>query len=113
MSKKEAVAEEMEVTEATEATEAKETVEAVETTVEQYMNEKVPFYAIYDGDRYKDDITVTVNGKTWQIQRGKHVQIPRFVFEAIMASERQKGVATATSQSAEQRFNDLVDNKIL
>lgn len=99
----------------TEVTE-KETVEVVETkpeiTVEQYMNQGVPFYAIFDGERYKDDINVTVNGKTWQIQRGQHVQIPRFVFEAIMASERQKGVATATSQSAERRFNELVDNKI-
>ena len=84
-----------------------------EMTVEEYMNEKVPFQAIYDGERYKDDINVTINGKTWQIKRGILVEIPRFVYDAIMSSERQKVVATVTSMSAEQRFNDLANSKIL
>ena len=84
-----------------------------EMTVEEYLNEKVPFYAIWDGERYKDDINETINGKTWQIKRGVHVEIPRFVYEAIMASERQKVVATSTSMVAEKRFDDLANNKIL
>lgn len=84
-----------------------------EMTVEEYLNEKVPFYAMWDGERYKDDINVTINGKTWQIQRGVNLEIPRFVYNEIMDAERQKVVATATSQVAEKRFNDLANNKIL
>ena len=34
------------------------------------MNERVPFMAFKDNDKYKDDLIVIVNGKTWQIQRG-------------------------------------------
>lgn len=63
-----------------------------------YMNEKVSFRAFRDNDKYKDDLIVIINGKTWQIQRGKTVLIPRFVYLAIKQAERQKAVAAEHSQ---------------
>ena len=48
-----------------------------------YWEELVPFKAIYDGDKYKDDIFVGVNGKSWLIKRGEEVMIPRNVLAAI------------------------------
>lgn len=81
-----------------------ELMEEETMTVQEHLNEKVPFYAIYDGERYKDDIVVTINGKSWQIQRGENVMIPRFVFNAIMDAERQKRAATMVSKQFEDQF---------
>lgn len=89
-----------------------ETVAINEMTPEEYMQELVPFQAIYDGERYKDDITQTVNGVTWQIQRGVMVMIPRHVHKALMDAEKQKRMATQTSQNLVERYNDLVNKQI-
>ena len=71
-------------------------------------NELVEFEAFYDGDKYKDDIFVAVNGRRWQIKRGVKVKIPRYVYEVIQNSAEQdketadlmeresRGYATAT-----------------
>lgn len=83
-----------------------------EMTPEEYMLELVPFQAIYDGERYKDDITQTINGKTWQIQRGIMVMVPRNVHKALMDAEKQKRMATQTSQDLVNRYNDLVNKQI-
>lgn len=45
--------------------------------------DKVDFYAFKDNDKYKDDIFVAVNGRSFKIQRGKHVRIPRYVAEVL------------------------------
>lgn len=37
----------------------------------------VEFEAFYDGDKYKDDIFVGINGRTMQIKRGVNIKIPR------------------------------------
>lgn len=65
-----------------------------------YLNEKVPFKA-YKDKKIADDIFVCVNGKTFLIQRGVQVNIPRYVYLALEASERQKGVVVdmATEQA--------------
>lgn len=51
--------------------------------------ELVDFYAFKDGDKYKDDIVVAVNGKVWRIQRGVHVKIPRYVYDVLDNSQKQ------------------------
>lgn len=53
------------------------------------MNELVPIKLFKDNQKYKDDLTVTVNGVTYQIQRGVPVEVPRFVADVITQSERQ------------------------
>lgn len=53
------------------------------------LDELVKFRAFKDNGKYKDDITVIVNGKSWRIQRGVDVEIPRYVHNVIMQSEEQ------------------------
>lgn len=65
-------------------------------------NELVEFEAFYDGDKYKDDIFVAVNGRRWQIKRGVKVMIPRYVYEVIKNSEEQDK-ATADLMERESR----------
>jgi hypothetical protein len=56
---------------------------------EAYMHEEVEIELFYDGDKYKDDVLVGVNGKHWLIKRGEKVKVPRFVAEVIANSEKQ------------------------
>jgi hypothetical protein len=86
--------------------EVKETVKAVKVTddVNAYLNERVPFRAFKDNDKYKDDLIVIVNGKTWQIQRGVTVMIPRYVYLTILQAERQKVEAARYSQMLEDQY---------
>ena len=54
-----------------------------------YLKEKVPFYAFRHNERYKDDITVGVNGKIYRIKRGVQLMIPRYVYNVLMNSMEQ------------------------
>ncbi len=62
---------------------------AVPANVPRSEEELVDFYAFKDNDKYKSDIFVAVNGKTYRIQRGKHVRIPRYVAEVLRRSMEQ------------------------
>lgn len=65
-------------------------------------NELVEFEAFYDGEKYKDDIYVAVNGRRFQIKRGVKVMIPRYVYEVIKNSAEQDK-ATADLMERESR----------
>ena len=41
------------------------------------------------GKKADKDIVITVNGMSWQIQRGVTVEIPRYVYEVYRCSESQ------------------------
>ena len=68
------------------------------------LNELVPFEAFKDNDKYKDDITVIVNGKIWRIQRGVEVMIPRYVYNVIKQSEKQDLAATNFAEAKQQAY---------
>lgn len=70
------------------------------------MNEKVTIKLFRDNGKYKDDLTVTVNGVTYQIQRGVTVEVPRFVADIIAQSERQD---THTANMIEKLVTDFVE----
>lgn len=56
----------------------------------EWLNEKVPVRLFKDGDKYKGDVFVCVNGRSILIQRGKEVEIPRkfaLVLEQSMAQD--------------------------
>jgi len=76
-----------------------------------YDNELVEIELFYDGDKYKDDVTVAVNGKLWVIKRGSKVQVPRFVKEALDNSKFQDREAARYSErmqaAAQARFKEL------
>ncbi|GHV05557.1 hypothetical protein FACS1894217_02650 [Clostridia bacterium] len=49
-------------------------------------NELVELRLFRDNGRYKSDLFVGVNGKTWRIKRGETVRVPSYVKEVV---ERQ------------------------
>ena len=60
---------------------AKETLEAAKETAPAAPkpNDLVPIRLFKDNDKYKDDVFVAVNGRSFQIKRGETVQVPAYV----------------------------------
>ncbi|MBQ7800003.1 MAG: hypothetical protein IJ370_05880 [Oscillospiraceae bacterium] len=55
--------------------------------------EKVKLKLFYDGYNYTDDVTVIVNGKTYIIQRGVEVEVPKCVKDVLDDAARQERAA--------------------
>lgn len=70
------------------------------------MNEKVTIKLFRDNGKYKDDLTVTVNGVTYQIQRGVTVEVPRFIADVIAQSERQDTHTANMIEKLVSKFED-------
>lgn len=73
--------------------------------VRAWLEERVPFYAFKDDDKYKDDIVVGVNGKNFIIQRGKQVMIPRYVAMVIEESMVQDTHAANVMLGYQEQYN--------
>lgn len=54
----------------------------------------VPTRLFKDGDKYKDDVFVAVNGRAYQIKRGVTVQVPAYV-AAVLEQSAEQDNATA------------------
>ncbi len=70
-----------------------------EQALTAFYQEPVPVMLIKDNSRYKDDVTVTVNGTNYQIQRGVSVMVPRCVALVLERSHRQELEAQAYVES--------------
>ncbi len=68
----------------------------------QKTEDKVTLKLFYDGYKYVDDVTVTVNGKTYIIKRGVEVRVPKSVKLALEDSVRQERCA--------QKYIDTMHN---
>lgn len=70
---------------------AKETLEAAKETAPAAPkpNALVPIRLFKDNDKYKDDVFVAVNGRSFQIKRGETVQVPAYVAEVLEQSMAQ------------------------
>ena len=70
---------------------AKETLEAAKETAPAAPkpNDLVPIRLFKDNDKYKDDVFVAVNGRSFQIKRGETVQVPAYVAEVLEQSMAQ------------------------
>ena len=68
------------------ATKAKTKAEKIDA----FYKEPVPVMLIKDNVKYKDDVTVTVNGTNYQIQRGVQVMVPRCVALVLERSRLQE-----------------------
>ena len=68
---------------------AKETLEAAKETAPAAPkpNDLVPIRLFKDNDKYKDDVFVAVNGRSFQIKRGETV--PAYVAEVLEQSMAQ------------------------
>lgn len=78
--------------------EAKETVEAAKETApagKEAQGEKmVPIRLFKDNEKYKDDVFVAVNGRSFQIKRGETVMVPDYV-AAVLEQSMAQDMATA------------------
>lgn len=87
--------------------ETKETKEkkeelSAEKQAQIFLNEKVTLRLFKDSGKYKDDLTVCVNGRIWKIKRGIEVQVPRYVLMVIQESmEQGECFATLVEKGAE------------
>lgn len=73
-------------------------------TSEQDPKEMVEIYLFLDGEKYKDDVFVAVNGKTFQIKRGETVKVPRYVKEVLDNSAKQNKVANRYMEKQQEIF---------
>ena len=80
------------------------TEEEIIAANEARMKELVEIELFYDGDKYKDDVSVGVNGKTWLIKRGERVTVPRFVAEVIKNSMEQDKASAIGRRMLERDF---------
>lgn len=58
--------------------------------IEEYYRELVPVMLIKDNDRYKEDVTVTLNGLNYRIKRGVQVMVPRNVALILERGHKQE-----------------------
>ena len=75
---------------------------------EEWLNELIPFKAFKDGDKYKKDIFVGHNDKTYQIKRGVEVMLPRKVVLVIERAEHQRSMASEFVEELEEAYNQSV-----
>lgn len=82
-----------------------------QTEQEQTKSDKVTIKLFYDGEKYKDDVFVGVNGRRYQIKRGVEVEVPLAVKEVLDNSMRQDAAANRymieESSKAQKRFKEF------
>lgn len=76
--------------------------EAQQQEVQQTGQKKdtVRFTLFKDNDKYKGDLFVGVNGKSYLVKRGVEVELPRGVYETIKNSQAQMVAASETMETA-------------
>lgn len=70
----------------------------------EWYAEEVQIRVFRDGERYKDDVFVGVNGKGYLIKRGEDVMVPRFVAEIINQSLDEDANAASKSERLQADF---------
>lgn len=66
-----------------------------------------------DGGKYKDDLYIGINNKSWQIQRGVPVTVPFYVAQAIQESMTQDAATAKMIEIKELEFQRLADKGLL
>ena len=100
--KTEAVAET--TTEATPKTTTETTAEATTEEPKKKVPEMVEIELFRDSERYTNDVSVTVNGKTTIVPRGKTVKVPPEVAEVLRNAQKQRNVAAEYMEREEEKF---------
>ena len=59
-----------------------------------------------DGDKYKDDVFVCVNGHPYGVKRGVEVEVPVSVAKILEASERQDNKTVMMIQELQNEYRD-------
>lgn len=88
------------------AQDSSENVEAATEEVPKNPEEDmVNIFLFKDKDKYNSDLPVSINGKTWLIQRGVNVKVPRFVAEVINNSMEQDAKGSELIKIQEDKFS--------
>lgn len=77
----------------------------------EYYNEYVEIELFKDNGKYKDDVTVAVNGETCLVQRGKKVKIKRKFAQALEDS-RVQDIKTSDFISLQARELEEKESKL-
>ena len=72
--------------------------------------EMVEIELFYDGDKYRDDVFVQVNGKSLLIKRGEKVKVPARYAEAIQNSLHQKAQTAEMMNRYQREFEAATKN---
>ena len=85
--------------------------EKAQTSPQGNTNELVAIKLFYDGEKYKDDVFVAVNGRRFLIKRGETVMVPEYVKEVLDNSQKQDASARCymeeESEKARERFKEF------
>lgn len=73
-----------------------------------YMNEYVPIKLFCDGDKYKNDVFVAVNGESCLIQRGTEVMVKRKFALALDNGASQDAEAAKIAAGFETIYKNAV-----
>ncbi|MDD3692590.1 MAG: hypothetical protein PHX02_01620 [Oscillospiraceae bacterium] len=71
---------------------------------EKRMQELVEVRLFKDNGKYRDDVFVAVNGKSFQIKRGVTVKVPRYVKEVLDSSLKQDEYAARYSEKMADEY---------
>lgn len=86
------------------AEQAAEQQAAEQTEMIDPMKKMVKIKLFKDGKEYKDDVFVSVNGKSFQIQRGVEVEVPLAVAEVIERSIELDGATASFVSKIEEDY---------
>ena len=80
------------------------TTEATSEEPREKAPQMVEIELFRDSERYTNDVSVTVNGKTTIVPRGKTVKVPPEVAEVLRNAQRQRNVAAEYMEQEEEKF---------
>lgn len=80
------------------------TAEATPEEPEKEAPKMVEVELFRDSERYTNDVSVTVNGKTTIVPRGKTVKVPPEVAEVLRNAQKQRNVAAEYMEREEEEF---------
>lgn len=66
-----------------------------------------------DNGKYKHDLFIGINNKSWQIQRGVSVTVPFYVAQAILETQEQDAATARLIEFREMEFNQIEKQGIL
>lgn len=71
---------------------------------EEWLQQRVEIELFADDNKYSGSVFVGVNGKTFEIQRGVPVMVPRYVAEVLKHAKDQRYQAKIKSENLSKEF---------
>jgi hypothetical protein len=100
--------EKLKETQAAETEKLKETqaAETEEQPAEAPDDGMVNIFLMRDSDKYKGDVFVQVNGRSYIVKRGKNVKVPKEVAEVLQNSQEQDTKAAEFIDQEVEKFEN-------